>query len=546
LRFEKIEIIAKGENEKGSAFEYLIKSLLDSMGYTKIRPRVRKTGMEIDIKAQHKVTENKIMCECKAYEKQVDSKALEIFFGKLNHDRSKNRGLKGLFFSVSGFNGTAQEWYDEITAREKKYFEIYGQERIHDLLQQYDMISAEGALNQIIEKNNTTKLPLGIKYVVLYQYMLFVIQIFNLSGEPYRYLVLTAQGEIPSRTMSEDIKKLSPLLKKLCPIDVVTVDKVLLNLLGIKSKTISQISSEITETFNDTKFALQELREMGVVDEIKSEVEVKYVINTNLDALYKIADRFLGGKFRYDLLSSSYIEAVTNDLFMNQLQERFKLNLSEGEQKVFLRMIRHFPSALKLILFRDATDYRNRYEQLKQSGHFESEKSKMYIENLQSLLNELVRLIIIDLDSMSNRFIEEKKIAGYLLATDLRVALRDRLLFKVISGGTFMFTQAAGPIPPGQYVMYADDDSPLYFAFVLSILEDFDAAIKEYDKIIKSTNELDKLKAAWNNMGLCFEALGNYEEACTCYDKALMYDSSLVQAQQNKKRCLEKKERINC
>ena len=32
-----------------------------------------------------------------------------------------------------------------------------------------------------------------------------------------------------------------------------------------------------------------------------------------------------------------------------------------------------------------------------------------------------------------------------------------------------MFTQAAGPIPPGQYVMYADDDSPLYFAFVLSI-----------------------------------------------------------------------------
>lgn len=72
-------------------------------------PRVRKTGMEIDIKAQYKVTENKIMCECKAYKKRVDSEALQYFFGKLNHDRPKNRGLKGFFFSVSGFNGTAHE-----------------------------------------------------------------------------------------------------------------------------------------------------------------------------------------------------------------------------------------------------------------------------------------------------------------------------------------------------------------------------------------------------------------------------------------------------
>lgn len=543
LKFEGLDIIAKDTNDRGSSFEFLMTSLLDSMGYTDIKSRVRKTGMEIDIKAKHKVIRNNIICECKAAQRRIDAKDLQYFFGKLKHQRSKDRRLRGFFFSVSGFSGTANEWYDELSVAEKRNFEIFGQEKLVDLLLQNDMVIGEKRLYQILEKNNTVNLQLGMKYIVLFRSMLFIVQLFNLENSPYRYMILTSKGEIASKTMTKMIKGLHPLLKKLCPIDVLIVDKVLLNLLDVKSKTISEISSEIVEAFEDTNFAVQELKEMGVICQVQSGTEPRYKVNTGIDDFYKIAERFLSSRFRYDLLSSPYIEIVINDLFLDEIQDRFKLNLSKHEQNIVLKILKYFPSALDLILFKDTTEYRNRFDQLKQSPQFESRKNSMYIENLQSLLSELVRLVIVDLDSIPSRFIEGKKIAGYLLTTDLRIALSDMPLFKILSSGTVMFTRAARPIKPGQYVMYADEDTPLYFALVIYFLEDFNKAINEYNKIIEGTTNSNKLKAAWNNMGLCYEALDNNKKALQCYDRAIACDPDLIQAQQNKKRLLQMKDK---
>jgi tetratricopeptide (TPR) repeat protein len=106
-----------------------------------------------------------------------------------------------------------------------------------------------------------------------------------------------------------------------------------------------------------------------------------------------------------------------------------------------------------------------------------------------------------------------------------------------------MFTRAAGPIKPGQYVMYADEDTPFYFALVLYFLEDFNRAINEYNKIIEGTTDSNKLKAAWNNMGLCNEALENNKGALQCYDRAIECDPDLIQTQQNKKRLLQMKDK---
>jgi tetratricopeptide (TPR) repeat protein len=160
---------------------------------------------------------------------------------------------------------------------------------------------------------------------------------------------------------------------------------------------------------------------------------------------------------------------------------------------------------------------------------------------LRSLLGELIRLVVVDLNSMPDRFIEEKRIAGYYLMTDLRVALSDMPLFKILAGGTVMFTKAAGSIKPGQYVMYADENTPLYFALILYFLKDFNKAINEHNKIIEGTTDSNKLKAAWNNMGLCYEALENNKKAIQCYDRAIAYDPDLIQAQQNKKRLSQTK-----
>ena len=50
IRDWEMEIKVLGDvNEKGKSFELIIKSLLNELGYTKIRHRTRPAGMELDL-----------------------------------------------------------------------------------------------------------------------------------------------------------------------------------------------------------------------------------------------------------------------------------------------------------------------------------------------------------------------------------------------------------------------------------------------------------------------------------------------------------------
>jgi hypothetical protein len=61
----KIKILGKTRQRKGRTFERFMKIILDHMDYTDFRPNPRYTGMEIDIKAKHKVKDESLICECR-------------------------------------------------------------------------------------------------------------------------------------------------------------------------------------------------------------------------------------------------------------------------------------------------------------------------------------------------------------------------------------------------------------------------------------------------------------------------------------------------
>ena len=84
--FKELEILDKNNYEKGKSFENLIEIILDKLGYKDIKTRVRKTGMEIDLMAtaNQKVSNKKILCECKAHKKPIQSKDLLYFIGKFS------------------------------------------------------------------------------------------------------------------------------------------------------------------------------------------------------------------------------------------------------------------------------------------------------------------------------------------------------------------------------------------------------------------------------------------------------------------------------
>ena len=66
-----IKILASNSNEKGDLFEDFTKKILDALGFYNFRIDVPKVGRELDIQANHKVTDESILCECKAYEEKL-------------------------------------------------------------------------------------------------------------------------------------------------------------------------------------------------------------------------------------------------------------------------------------------------------------------------------------------------------------------------------------------------------------------------------------------------------------------------------------------
>jgi hypothetical protein len=189
----------------------------------------------------------------------------------------------------------------------KNDFEIYGLETIEGLLMQGKLLLPE-ELDSIIRKN--TDLPFGERYLIFFKSNLYLVQLMDIAGKPERFTILTATGEIPNRSIVDGIIKSDTMLKLLRPMDFVILNKVVASLLDTKPKSLQELSIEIIETKNDVEFSLKELKEMQLLDEKRLTTNL-FSINFHIQAFNKIAKIMLNSKYRYDFMSSNYIQAAT-------------------------------------------------------------------------------------------------------------------------------------------------------------------------------------------------------------------------------------------
>ncbi len=195
----KIRILASSPQEKGKSFELFMETILDRMSFTDFRTNIHKTGIELDIKAKHKVIDEQILCECKAHDEQIATPDLNDFYGKLSHERSKNKQLTGLFFSISGFNGTALEYYNEISDDDKRTFKIFGNKEIISFLRTAGIFTPDDKFEQKIRDN--TSYTLGEKYLVYFESALYLVQLLTIGGKATNYIILTSQGDLVDKTI---------------------------------------------------------------------------------------------------------------------------------------------------------------------------------------------------------------------------------------------------------------------------------------------------------------------------------------------------------
>ncbi|KLO28457.1 hypothetical protein ABW16_12145 [Mycolicibacter heraklionensis] len=99
-------------NKRGALFESFVASLLNTYGYnepTRDRLNTTANGIELDVSAQHGLTNHPAIAECKAYSSPVPAHMLGTFHSKLVMGRYTDANLQGFFVAIPRLTGPGQE-----------------------------------------------------------------------------------------------------------------------------------------------------------------------------------------------------------------------------------------------------------------------------------------------------------------------------------------------------------------------------------------------------------------------------------------------------
>ncbi|MGE3447949.1 MAG: restriction endonuclease [Microbacteriaceae bacterium] len=115
-------------NNRGHLLEQFVAQLLAALGYSKPRTEnlnVTSDGVEIDVVANHRISGDRVVCECKAYGSNVAVGHLTSFLGKYALEKADDERTLGLFFALPRLTA---EGIEKAKAAEEKIagFKYFG------------------------------------------------------------------------------------------------------------------------------------------------------------------------------------------------------------------------------------------------------------------------------------------------------------------------------------------------------------------------------------------------------------------------------------
>jgi len=526
-----IKILAKTRKEKGNLFEEFMEIILDHVGYKDFRRSYQKAGRQIDLRAKHKVTDQPIICECKAHTEKIGSGDINKFYGIYDQEYHRDRRLVGLFFSLSGFTSTALNAYDERDSIVKRRFKLYNGSFILSILREAKMIASDDKLDHILAAR--IKNVLGKRFLIHTRRGTYWVQLIKTNDEITHYTVLGPQGEEVPTYVCREIRAVDTNLTNLELLDLQARRKILCNLLDGLNKTTEQISKEANESAETVLLSLQDLQVQNLV--VFSEESQTYHLPRELSTFVDLARRFLGEENEMEFFLSSYCESMTKTTLPDYIEQRFGLELKPKQKETLLRLITVSPSALHEALFGPTELYKTPLQEVQKFKLPQKERDSITASVTASLLGKLLKKLIVDLEKpVSKTILKKRNIEGYRTRILIALATLDKPYLSTEEESVVMFLPARGEIQLGQLLSVTNFDLFIRLGLIVAHLGHHERAIEYYDRAISNLSDPDKLKAAWNNKGLSLVSLGKYDEAIFCYDRSLELDGQLKEAWYNK------------
>ena len=528
-----IKVLAPSRREKGQAFELLVRQVLDAVGISPIRTRLRVTGIGslLDIRGRHRQNATPYLIECHALSREVALEEVKRFFSRFRRERKKTKKLRGFFLSCTPFSPKVLSWYQTLGEDVRQGLHLLSPETIAAHLAENHRLSDLKALEAEVAVSST--LPPGSGFLAFLGRNLFWVQTLLVHGRPMAFIVLEGRGGPAPGTIAQEIKRLDAVLKDKRLLDLGLRNRILLELLPYEPRTADELTQALGEPPQDILFLLQWLEKEGVVSSQrasgKSRKLDRYRLNRGFPNFLHLARQFLPGTYRFRFLSSRFASQTMTTGLASYLEDRFRLKLPGEEIEAIINLLSISPAALSFTIS-SAQNYVSSDREM---------DTKFIPDGERERLREVARIrFISDLSLRAVTDSLHEEFSTLLAARDIRAYLaRIQLKASTLKHPLFSFHAPHLLTLPGAKPA-TEAEVSLEFGAVMRLIQEYDHAIQYLDRAIHELKDPMRLKAAWNNKGLCLFNKRRYQEAIDCFNEAIRLDSNLKQAWLNKAICL--------
>jgi tetratricopeptide (TPR) repeat protein len=343
-----IKVLAESAKDKGRLLNQIVKRLLDELGYDDFRVRISGAGTDLEIKAKHRATQAAILCKARALPREVGPDELKRFLAAYTQGKKKDRRLVGLFLALSGLSRPAREWYASMEEKGKGEFHVFAPEKLLALLRRARLIGPPEVVEPAIKSRIRT--DAGPRFLAFHEGQMYWVQMIMTGRKPTGFAVLASHGELVSRVVAREIKRLDPALDGKRLIDTHLRDKLFLTMLDMIPRNLEALTKEVREPLADVREVIQDLlRENVAVAEAGGQPRWKndrYSLRADLALFLSLARQCLEGPNKFRFLSSQFAAAHLASDVPGYLEARWRFRTTDRERTRVLQMNRRMGDLL--------------------------------------------------------------------------------------------------------------------------------------------------------------------------------------------------------
>ena len=322
--------------------------------------------------------------------------------------------------------------------------------------------------------------------------------------------------------------------------------KIILHLLDCAPKSANKVADEIGESLVAIEDQLTTLLSENIcAKENQNELD-QYIIGKDIETFAQLVQEFLSNKEEHreqieQFITSEYYLTRIDFELVDYVLSRFYLNsiYQADEEKEGIRRILHVsPSALLFALHNDTDKFRESWAHWNQLNPTDATLD-WFTQILRSdFSTQLSEGLIADMSVPAYSILYAKlQIRVAIQRTQVSLATLHGRYIDAMIGGNFSLSRAAEDLRAGQLVSYIDPMNICYDGMAFLHLDEFQAALENFDKALSAVQDPIQRAIILNGKGVTFLRLKQYQKAIEYFEVGVKLDSDgkLPELRENKR-----------